>query len=451
MRNLRRKTALVLCLSVFASTFAGTSARGAAGKPSSPAVTKVSVSGAKKGKVNVKVTISLPVNNGESKITSTKVYGGGKSCVIKKKNTSCTIKNLKKGQNISIRAVSKNSRGSGKSSLSVPFKLNPNSKRSILYLSNWTDYFDPNLLKRFTSETGIQVVLNTYDSNETLLDDMQNGIRYDVAVPSDYMVKEMISLKLLTKINARSLSNGSKIMGFLNQVSFDPNRSYSAPYLWGSTGITCNSTLEPRCTSIQSWNDWFTIGLPKTQSLKDQVEVVSEALRATGVSSEDLCTTDDTKYAAAQTLLNGFSPSVIDSDFGIDAVVDGDIISRQSWSGSAHLMRNQAPGVIYIYPSEGLNFWSDNFVIPKNAASSSNAKRFISFMMNPKNAATASNYLGYMNGMTGSERYLITSLRNDPAINIPANKVHLLSVTPDCSDQARELYTAVFTNWLENQ
>ena len=292
----------------------------------------------------------------------------------------------------------------------------------------------------------------TYDSNEDALFDMQQlGMRYDVVVPSDYMVKQMISLNLLTKINTRSLANGSKIMGFLNEVNYDPNRNYSAPYLWGSTGIACNTTLEPRCNNIHSWNDFFTIGIPKMQSMKDQVEVVSAALRATGVAADDLCTTEASKYTAAQNLLNGFSPSLIDSDLGIDAVVDGDIVAKQSWSGPAHLMRELAPGVTYIYPSEGLNLWTDNFVVPKNSASVGNAKQFISFMMDPKNAAAATNFVGYMNGITGSEQYLSSSLRNDPAINIPADKVVLLSIMPDCSDQARQFYGEVFYDWIVNQ
>ena len=447
----RLHVTVAVCVSILASCIFSGPANAGASKPSSPAITKVSVSSAKKGLVNVKVSISLPISNGGARLIETKVSGGGKTCIISKSNTSCTLMKLPRNKSISIKAASRNSRGIGKNSLSVPFKLTPSTTRSLLYFASWSDYFDPNLLKRFTSQTGIQVVTSTYDSNETLLTEMRSGIRYDVGLPSDYMVKQMISLRLLTKINARSMANGSKIMGFLTQVNFDPNRYYSAPYLWGSTGIACNTALEPRCSDIQSWNDWFTIGFPKMQSLRDQVEVVSAALRATGVSSEELCTTDASKYTAVQNLLNGFSPSIIDNDSGIDAIVNGDIVAKQSWSGTAHLMRQQAPGVIYIYPREGLNFWSDNFVVPKNSASVNNAKRFISWMMDPKNAATATNYAGYMNGITGSAPYLSSPLRNDPAINIPADKIALLSVAPNCSDQARDLYGEVFINWADSR
>jgi spermidine/putrescine transport system substrate-binding protein len=448
----RSKLIAVVCGSIVAYSLFSTPANARTVKPSSPAITKVSVSGAKGGKVNVKVTISLPVSNGGSKITSTKVFGGGKTCLITKKNTSCTLKNLKKGKEISIRAASKNSRGTGKSSLSVPFKLDPKSNASFIYFANWTDYFDPNDLMRFTSETGIHVIESQYDSNETLLDEMQSGIRYDVAVPSDYMVQEMISLNLLTRINTRSMQNGNTTVSFLDDVYWDPTRSYSAPYLWGSTGIACNTRLEPDCENINSWNDLFTGNYPKVNALKDQVEIVSAALRATGVPASDLCTTDPAKYAAAQAILAGFRPELIDNDGGNERMITGEVNIRTSWNGDTHRMKMENPDIIFIYPSEGLNFWADNFVVPKNAANVTNAKKFINWMMDPRNAASASNFTGYMNGIEGSDQYLSSDLLDDPAVNVPANKFSLLSPAPsNCSEQARELYSQVFINWLEAQ
>ena len=58
-----------------------------------------------------------------------------------------------------------------------------------LYFYNWSNYYPPELLKKFEAETGIKVTLDVYDSNETLLAKLQAGAAgYDVVVPSDYMV-----------------------------------------------------------------------------------------------------------------------------------------------------------------------------------------------------------------------------------------------------------------------
>ena len=69
----------------------------------------------------------------------------------------------------------------------------PTSGSGVVNLYNWTDYIDPALLDKFEAETGIEVILDTFDSNETLLAKLQSGATgYDIIMPSDYMVEQMI-------------------------------------------------------------------------------------------------------------------------------------------------------------------------------------------------------------------------------------------------------------------
>lgn len=328
----------------------------------------------------------------------------------------------------------------------------PTAGTGEVHVYNWTDYIDPEELKRFTSETGIKVVLDTYDSNETLLAKLQAGATgYDVIVPSDYMVAQMTDLGLLQNIGVNTFPNGANIKANLKDVYWDKGRSYTAPWMYGTTGIACNTTAEPGCANIKSWKDYFTAGLPKMDSLKDQLEVVSAALRATGVAAADLCTTDKAKYLAAQELLAGFKPAVIDSDSGIERVVAGTSNVRHAWNGSTHRMKAEVPSVEYIYPSEGLNLWADNLAVPVGAPNLDNAKIFINWMMDPKSAGKESNFSGYDNGITGSDAFMDDSLKSDPAVVVPADKVALLSPSPNCGEDARALYTQVFTTWQDSQ
>lgn len=91
-------------------------------KPSAPTIVSVISSLPKKGKVNVTITISLPISNGGSKITGSKVSAGGKSCKIKKLKTSCNIKGLKNGKALKVKARSKNKKGFGATSAAVAYK-----------------------------------------------------------------------------------------------------------------------------------------------------------------------------------------------------------------------------------------------------------------------------------------------------------------------------------------
>ncbi|CAB4339807.1 MAG: extracellular solute-binding protein [Actinobacteria bacterium] len=328
----------------------------------------------------------------------------------------------------------------------------PTSGTGEVHVYNWTDYIDPDQLTAFTEETGIKVILDTYDSNETMLAKIQAGATgYDVIVPSDYMIAQMIELNLLQNVGVASFPNGKNIKDNLVDVYWDKGRQYTAPYMYGTTGIGCNTTAEPKCADIKSWKDYFTAGLPKMDSLKDQVEVVSAALRATGVAPADLCTVDKSKYLAAEELLKGFKPAVIDSDSGIERVVAGTSNVRHAWNGSVHRMKAEVPGVEFIYPSEGLNLWADNLAVPVGAPNLDNAKIFLNWMMDPKNAAAESNFTGYDNGIKGSDAFMDDSLKSDPAVIVPADKVDLLSPSPNCGQDARDLYTQVFTTWTSGQ
>jgi len=114
-------------------------------------------------------------------------------------------------------------------------------------------------------------------------------------------------------------------------------------------------------------------------------------------------------------------------------------------------MKVEVPGVEYIYPSEGLNLWADNLAVPVGAPNLDNAKIFINWMMDPKAAGKQSNFSGYDNGIKGSDAFMDEALKTDPAVVVPADKVALLSSTPNCSEDARALYTEVFTSWQDSQ
>ena len=309
----------------------------------------------------------------------------------------------------------------------------PTSGSGVVNLYNWTDYIDPALLDKFTAETGIEVILDVFDSNETLLAKLQSGATgYDVIMPSDYMVEQMIDLGMLQDVNVASFPNGKNIAPEFMDVYFDPGRKYTAPYMYGTTGIACNTKLEPACENIKSWKDLFTGNYKNVNALKDQVEIVSAALRAAGVPAADLCTTDKAKYIAVEELLAGFKPAVIDNDGGNERMITEQASIRTSWNGDTHRMKMENPDIIFIYPSEGLNFWSDHMAIPVGAPNLDNAKIFMNWMMDPANMAAASNFSGYNNAITGSADLMNDELKNDPGVIVPEENKKLLSPIPNC-------------------
>lgn len=119
-------------------------------------------------------------------------------------------------------------------------------KEKVLYFYNWTDYYPVELLAKFEADTGIKVTLDGYDSNETLISKLQSGgANYDVIVPSDYMIPGLIKDGLIQKIDTPKMANYQYMKDNFKNPDFDPTQEYSAPYLWGVTGIAYDSAQVP--------------------------------------------------------------------------------------------------------------------------------------------------------------------------------------------------------------
>ncbi|WP_291426933.1 extracellular solute-binding protein [Deinococcus sp.] len=106
----------------------------------------------------------------------------------------------------------------------------------------WSDYIDPQVVKEFEKREGVKVVIDTYESNESMIAKLQGGgASYDLANPSNYVLQTMVRAKLLQPLQKEALKNFGHISaGFLNP-DFDPGNTYSVPYQFAATGLAYNS------------------------------------------------------------------------------------------------------------------------------------------------------------------------------------------------------------------
>jgi spermidine/putrescine transport system substrate-binding protein len=317
-----------------------------------------------------------------------------------------------------------------------------------LFLYNWSDYIPPELLQKFEKDTGIRVTLDVYDSNETMLAKLQAGATgYDVVVPSDYMVKIMIDEGLAQKIDAASLPNFKNVLPPHDNPSYDPGRQYSAPYMWGTTGFTYDSARVPGGKLEESWKEFFE---PREElrgqiaALNDQVSLYNAAAFYLGI---DQCTEDPAAARKILELLQKQKPylAMYQSDGTHERMIAKEVIMHHQWNGASHRTTVGLPSAVYVYPKEGIDFWADNFVMPKGAPHPEAAKTFINWMMAPENIAIASNFTGYMSAIKGSEQFMDEALRKDPAVNMPPEYAERLRPAKECSAAARELRDKVWT------
>src|SRR3569833_1670267 len=77
------------------------------------------------------------------------------------------------------------------------FSAPARAEERVVKFYNWSNYMAPDVLEAFTKETGIKVVYDTFDANETLetrLIAVKSG--YDVVVPTAYFLQRQIKAKV---------------------------------------------------------------------------------------------------------------------------------------------------------------------------------------------------------------------------------------------------------------
>ncbi len=316
-------------------------------------------------------------------------------------------------------------------------KTESTTQSDKLVIYNWGDYIDPDLLKKFTQETGIEIQYETFDSNEAMYTKVkQGGTTYDIAVPSDYMIDKMIKDDLLAKLDKSKLVGMEHIGEEFLGKRFDPQNDYSLPYLWGTVGIVYNDQLVDQAP--MHWEDLWRPEYENSIMLVDGArEVMGIGLTALGysVNSKDI-----DQLHAAEEKLQQLTPNIkaIVADEMKGYMIRGDAAIGVTFSGEASEMIEGNEHLHYIVPSEGSNLWFDNLVLLKNMVHEEEAYAFLNFMNQPENAAQNAEYIGYATPNNTAKALLPDEVKADPAF-YPTEDVFA----------ELEIYENLGAEWLE--
>lgn len=316
-----------------------------------------------------------------------------------------------------------------------------------LVIYHWFEYMPAELLEKFTSETGINVTMDTYDSNEAMLASLKAGGMgtYDVAVPGDYMVAIMANEGLLDNINDGELSNKGNIAQAWANPSFDPGRVHSIPYQWGSTSFSVN--IEDYDGDINTTDILFNPPAElsgKINMLDSQGEVMALASLHMGIPQ---CSNDRAKLQALNDMLQNAKQhwASFNSDTAREVLVSGDVSVGMIYDGFSAKAREDRPSITYAFPTQGYVVWMDNVVLLKDAPNRDNALKFMDFMLEPENIAAVSNYARYGLGVTGAEEFLDPALASLPEANPPATAGAGAFVAV-CDEATQAVYDQIWTN-----
>lgn len=318
-----------------------------------------------------------------------------------------------------------------------------------LRIYNWFDYMPQSLLDKFAEEYDVDVSMDTYDSNETLLAKLKSGVTgFDVAVPGDYMVAIMIQEGLLERVEPNLMSNFGNVDPAWIDVYFDAGRHYSIPYQWGTTSFMVNT--EDYSGDINTLDLIFDPPAElsgRINMFRDINDVLNMGLRYLGF---DRCNSNPEELKALSELMNNAKEHWLsfNSDGAKEALVSGDASAGMIWNGMGMRARTERGTLKYAYPREGFTGWMDNLVVLKGAPNLENAKLFMDFMMRTESAAELSNFARYASGILGTEPYLDQELMDAYEINIPEGSPDPEFVPP-CDPQVVRIYDRIWTDLLK--
>ena len=300
-----------------------------------------------------------------------------------------------------------------------------------LSVYNWDDYIDEEVLAAYQEQYGVELIYDTYASNEDLLAKLQAGATgYDVIFPSDYMVNQMLELGLLAEINTSDLSNWSNINPAFHNPPFDPNNGHCIPYQWGTTGITYRAG-DPYFeeNTPDSWRYLFDPAVLEQYSgrgvnaLNDQRELMGAALAYLGYSVNE---TDRAHLEEARDIILQAKPywkTFNSEDYDDSLLIPDEVVLSHSWSGDAanaywstYDDATEDGNWYYAIPQEGGVRWVDNVCITASSERYATALHFLNYLLEPEVSAAITNFTYYASPNDAAKAFIEADILDDPGI-----------------------------------
>ena len=299
---------------------------------------------------------------------------------------------------------------------------------------NWSNYIAPGVLEDFTRETGIKVVYDTFDANETLETRLLAGKSgYDVVVPTAYFLQRQIAASIFQKLDKSKLPNLAHAWGAVTSrlATYDPGNQYAANYMWGTTGIGYNikslqAILGPDA-KIDSWDIVFKpenlakfkdCGIHMLDSADD---ILPAALNYLGLDPNSTKQPDLEKAADLVSKVRPYVRKFHSSEY-LSALATGEICFVVGWSGDIKQAQSRAAEanngveIGYAIPKEGAQMFFDNLAIPADARNVAEAHELINYLYRPEVAARNSDFLSYANGNLDSQKLIDPKIFNDKTV-----------------------------------
>ncbi|MBI6910571.1 MULTISPECIES: polyamine ABC transporter substrate-binding protein [Pseudomonas] len=308
----------------------------------------------------------------------------------------------------------------------------------VLHVYNWSDYIAPDTIANFEKESGIKVVYDVFDSNETLEAKLLAGKSgYDIVVPSNNFLAKQIKAGVYQELDKSKLSNYDNLnKSLLKAVSVsDPDNKHAFPYMWGSIGIGYNPEKVKAALGVDKIDSWDVLLKPENIAklkscgvsfLDSPTEMLPVALHYLGLPT-DTQKKEDLKKAEDLFLKIRPSISYFHSSKYISDLANGNICVAVGYSGDIQQAKSRAAEaggkvkVAYDIPKEGAGSFYDMVAIPKDAENVDAAYKFMNYLLKPEVMAAITDSVRFPNGNEKATALVDKEITSDPGIYPPAD------------------------------
>jgi spermidine/putrescine transport system substrate-binding protein len=286
-----------------------------------------------------------------------------------------------------------------------------------LHVYTWADYIKPEVVKRFEQENGCKIVIDTFDSNESMYAKLKAGASgYDVVTPSSYMVAIMAQQGMLLDLDRKKMPNLANVDPEYLKIALDPQMKHSVPYMLTNTGF---AYLKSKVKDVQpTWAVFDRADLKgRMTMLNDMRETIGAALKFLGYS---LNTTDDGQLQEARDVVIRWKKNLakFENEQYKSGIASGEFLLVHGYSGDLVQAQSENPDVTFLAPREGLSIACDDLVILKNTRAADLAQRFINFLHDPGVAVVNSVFISYLCPNAAAYPRLPQEFRDNPAVKL---------------------------------
>ncbi len=269
------------------------------------------------------------------------------------------------------------------------------AKKPELHIYSWADYIKPEIVEQFEKEHNCTVVIDTYDSNESMFAKLRLGARgYDIIVPSNYYMEIMQQADMLQPINKEAVPNLQYVASSISNLVDKNIMRFGVPYMMSPTGLAWRKDRVKEFTP--SWAVFANTSLKgRMTMLNDPREAIGAALKFHGYSAN---TKNLDELQVAKNQLLAWKPQLakFESEQYKNGIASGEYLVVQGYSGDILQVMQENAAVGFTLPQEGSTTSIDFLVIPKEAEKVALAHEFINYLYDPKIAATNMNFTCYL-------------------------------------------------------